>query len=57
MEGAAIGHVAFINNIPFVVIRAISDNADNEATISYEQFERIAAENSAIIVLNMIKMI
>jgi adenosylhomocysteine nucleosidase len=57
MEGAAIGHVAHINNIPFVVIRSISDNADSEATMSYEAFEKISAEHSSAIVLNMIKMI
>jgi adenosylhomocysteine nucleosidase len=56
MEGAAIGHVAHINNIPFVVIRSISDNADSEATICYEIFEKISAEHSSAIVLNMIKM-
>ncbi|WBW95665.1 5'-methylthioadenosine/adenosylhomocysteine nucleosidase [Oceanirhabdus sp. W0125-5] len=57
MEGAAIGHVAHINNIPFVVIRSISDNADDDASISYEEFETISAEHSATIVLNMIKNI
>lgn len=57
MEGTAIGHVAQINDIPFVVIRSISDNADEEATMSYEKFERIAANQSSSLVLNMIKMI
>lgn len=57
MEGAAIGHVAHINDIPFVVIRSISDNADNEATMCYESFEKISANHSATVVLNMIKII
>lgn len=57
MEGAAIGHVASINNIPFIVVRSISDHADNEATISYEAFEQIAANNSAKLVLKMIEKI
>jgi adenosylhomocysteine nucleosidase len=57
MEGAAIGHVAHINDIPFVVIRSISDNADDEANISYDAFEKIAAEQAANIILNMIKML
>lgn len=55
MEGSAIGHVAYINKIPFVVIRSISDNADNEATLSYDEFERIAAEQSSRIVINIIE--
>lgn len=54
MEGAAIGHVAYINQIPFVIIRSISDNADSEATMSYETFETVAAEQSSKIVLNML---
>lgn len=57
MEGAAIGHVAYINNIPFVVIRSISDNADEEATVNYNDFEEIAANRSAEIVFDMVRMI
>lgn len=57
MEGSAIGHVAYINNIPFVVIRSISDNADDEATMSYRTFETIAANKSAEIVFSMIEML
>lgn len=57
MEGSAIGHVAHINNIPFVIIRSISDNADDDATISYKEFEAIAANRSAEIVLSMIKIL
>lgn len=56
MEGAAIGHVAHINGVPFVVIRSISDNADDQANISYEAFEKIAAEQAANIILNMLRM-
>ncbi len=55
MEGSAIGHVAHINQIPFLVIRSISDNADDEANMSYEKFERIAAEQSSNLVMEMIK--
>jgi adenosylhomocysteine nucleosidase len=57
MEGAAIGHVAYLNKIPFVVIRSISDNADNDANMDYDAFEKISAEVSAKLVLNMIDMI
>lgn len=54
MEGAAIGHVAHINQVPFVVIRSISDNADANATDTYESFEQRAAERSAAIVHEMV---
>lgn len=42
MEGASMAQVAFLNQIPFLVIRAISDNADDSAQMSYEQFEQQA---------------
>ena len=40
MEGAAIAQAAWLNGIPFVVIRAISDKADDSATMDYPTFER-----------------
>ena len=45
MEGAAIAQAAYLNNIPFVILRAISDKADNSATMDYPTFERKAAEH------------
>ena len=46
MEGGAIGHVCFVNGIPFAVLRAISDGGDEEASMDYPTFARMAAENS-----------
>lgn len=46
MEGAAIAQVCFINKIPFVVIRAISDDASGHAPVSYDIFVKEAAEKS-----------
>lgn len=46
MEGCAIAQVAFVNNTPFAVIRAISDSADGEATMDYPTFLPIAAAKS-----------
>ena len=42
MEGAAMSQVAYLNQIPFVVIRAISDKADHSATMNYNEFEEQA---------------
>lgn len=39
MEGAAMAHVAYLNKVPFVIIRAISDKADNSAQMNYEEFK------------------
>jgi len=49
MEGAAIAHAAWRNGIPFVIIRAISDKADDSAEMDYPTFEAIAAERSALV--------
>ena len=42
MEGAAMAQTAYLNQVPFVIIRAISDKADDSATMSYEEFEEQA---------------
>lgn len=45
MEGAAIGHVCYVNKVPFTVLRAISDKADGVAEIDYPTFCKMAADN------------
>lgn len=55
MEGAAIAHVAFLNEIPFVIIRSMSDKADGSAHITYDEFAIKAAKHSSEIVLKMIE--
>lgn len=55
MEGAAIAHVASLNNIPFLVIRAISDKADGGAHMDYPTFEKKAAANSILLLNEIIK--
>lgn len=53
MEGAAIAHTAYRNGIPFVIIRAISDKADDSAEMDYPTFEAIAAQRCAAVVTNL----
>lgn len=50
MESAAIAQTATIMEIPFIIVRSISDNADGSAGISFEEFLEIASQNSATIV-------
>ena len=57
MEGAAIAHTAYRNNIPFVILRAISDKADDSAEMDYPTFERIAAHRCANVTCRMAKML
>lgn len=54
MEGAAIAQAAYLNNIPFLVIRAISDKADDSATVDYPTFEAKAIEHSVKLVKEMV---
>lgn len=46
MEGAAIGHVCYVNGIECLIVRAISDSASGEATMEYPQMVALAAEQS-----------
>lgn len=55
MEGAAIAHAASLNNIPFLIIRAISDKADGGAEMDFPTFEKKAAENSIKLMNKMIE--
>ena len=55
MEGAAIAHTAYRNGIPFVIIRAISDKADDSAEMDYPTFEAIAAQRCAQVTMTMAK--
>ncbi len=54
MEGGAVAHVCSVNNVPFVIIRTISDNADDGAEMSFDVFEKIAADDAAKIVADML---
>ncbi len=54
MEGAAVAHVCVLNNVPFVVIRAMSDNADEHADMSFNEMAAIAAKRACFTAKNMI---
>ena len=57
MEGAAIAHAAYLNKVSCVIIRAISDKADNSATMDYPTFEKKAIEHSVRLVRNLLPRI
>lgn len=50
MEGASIGHVCYVNAVPFVIIRSVSDNANGDAGMDYPSFRIMAADNSKAVV-------
>ena len=55
MEGAAIAQTAYRNGVPFVILRAISDKADNSAEMDFPTFETIAAHRCAQVVRRLAK--
>lgn len=57
MEGAAIAHAAYLNKVSCVIIRAISDKADNSASMDYPTFEKKAIEHSVRLVQNLLPRI
>lgn len=49
MEGASIAQAAYLNHVPFLIIRAISDKADDSAEMDYPTFERAAAHSAKLV--------
>lgn len=54
MEGAAIAQAAYLNKVSYVIIRAISDKADNSATMDYPEFEKQAIVHSVRLVKELL---
>lgn len=57
MEGAAIAHACYVSNIPFVILRCISDNADDSYEITYSFNEQAASEECAHVVMKLVSYI
>lgn len=55
MEGAAIAQAAYLNQIPYLIVRAISDKADDSANVDYNEFEAKAVEHSVKLMLAMLQ--
>ena len=54
MEGAAIAQTCYQQNIPFLIIRSLSDNANHKAANDVKSFYQIAAENAAVLVIGVV---
>ena len=50
MEGAAIAQVCYLNKVPFIVIRSISDIPNGKNHIDFNQFIKLASKNCAEII-------
>ena len=57
MEGVSIGQTAYLNNVPFLILRAISDKADGSAKVTYEDFKEEAIVNLSNMLLDMLATI
>lgn len=55
MEGAAVAQVCAMNEIPFVIVRSMSDKADGSAHVNFAEFTQLAAQRSYAIVTEMLK--
>ena len=55
MEGAAIAQTAWLNQVPFLILRAISDKADGSDQVDYPVFEEMAARHCARLTLELIR--
>lgn len=57
MEGAAVAHVCDLNEVPFVIVRAMSDKADGSAHINFPEFTVLASKRSFEMVSRMLPKI
>lgn len=55
MEATAIAHVCWLFAVPFIVVRAISDNGDQKSAVNFDEFLPLAAKQSSLIVESMLK--
>lgn len=56
MEGGSIGHVCYMNDTPFAVLRAISDNANDDSPMDFPSFAKKASKQSIDILCEFIKI-
>lgn len=57
MEGAAIAHTCFLNQVPFVMIRTISDKADQSADVNFEDFVDLSAKNASRMIEGILRAV
>ena len=55
MEGASLGQICYQRNIPFLIIRSCSDNANNSAHLDFQTFLKPAAENAIKVILGILE--
>jgi adenosylhomocysteine nucleosidase len=56
MEGASVAQVCYQQKVKFLIIRSLSDDADDKATLDFVQYGKMAAENSAQLVMEILRL-
>lgn len=56
MEAASIAQVCYINNVPFGIIKSISDNADKSSYVDFPEFIKTASNNTAVLLKKFIEL-
>ena len=56
MEGAAIAHVCHLNNVPFIVVRSISDTPNGNNQIDFNEYLHFASKNCANFIKQLLIM-
>jgi len=57
MEATAIAQTCYQYKVPFVIVRAISDVANKESSLTFDEFLPLAATHSSKMVINMIQLL
>lgn len=57
MEGCAIAQTCYVNNVPFVVLRSISDKANDVAGMTFDEFVTVSANLSAKIIIKVVQKV
>ncbi|MCW3106013.1 MAG: nucleosidase [Segetibacter sp.] len=57
MEGAAVAQICYQEKVPFIIIRSLSDSADDSAALDFKKYGKVAAENSAMFILEILKLL
>ena len=57
MEGAAMAHTAYLNEIPCLIVRSISDKADGSADLDYQKFKGIAVDHEVKLIMGLMEEI
>ncbi len=55
MEGGAVAHACYMNDVPFGILRSISDQADGQSNMDYPTFTKLAAAHSQQVVEELLR--